>query len=176
MELWDLYTKDREKMNMTMVRGEQQPDDTYRLVVHLCLFNSKGEMLIQQRQPFKKGWSNMWDITIGGSAISGDTSWQAIQREAKEELGIEYDFSDMRLAMTVSFPKGFDDMYILNKDIDINELKLQYEEVQKVRWASKEEILKMLKDGIFIPYHEALIELLFYIRDHEGAHTDKDRT
>lgn len=49
MELWDLYTKDRERLNRTMVRGGAQPENTYRLVVHICLFNFKGEMLIQQR-------------------------------------------------------------------------------------------------------------------------------
>lgn len=175
MELWDLYTKDRIKTGETMVRGDKQPEGTYRIVVHLCLFNSKGEMLIQQRQPFKKGWSNMWDITVGGSAVSGDESWQAIQRETKEELGLELDFSDQRPAITVSFPDGFDDMYVIQKDLDISELKLQYEEVQGVKWASKQEILEKLDDGIFIPYHKSLIDLLFYMRDHVGAHTHEDR-
>ena len=171
MELWDLYTKDRVKTGQTMIRGDRQPEDTYRIVVHLCLFNSKGEMLIQQRQPFKDGWPNMWDITVGGSAVSGDDSKRAIQREVFEELGLEIDFSDERPAMTVSFPAGFDDMYVLTKDIDLNDLKLQEEEVQTVRWADKEEILSMLEEGIFIPYHKALIELLFWMKDHEGAHT-----
>ena len=175
MELWDLYTKDRVKTGETMVRGDKQPEDTYRIVVHLCLFNSKGEMLIQQRQPFKKGWSNMWDITVGGSAVSGDESWQAIQRETKEELGLDLDFSDQRPAITVSFPDGFDDMYVIQKDLDISELKLQYEEVQGVKWASKEEIFEKLDEGIFIPYHKSLIDLLFYLKDHAGAHTHEDR-
>ena len=171
MELWDLYTKDRTRTGQTMVRGEKQPEDTYRIVVHLCLFNSKGEMLIQQRQPFKDGWPNMWDITVGGSAVSGDDSRRAIERETLEELGLKIDFSQERPAMTISFPQGFDDMYVLTRDIDLNDLKLQEEEVQRVKWADQEEILKMLQEGIFIPYHKALIELLFWMRDHEGAHT-----
>ena len=171
MELWDLYTKDRTRTGQTMIRGEKQPEDTYRIVVHLCLFNSKGEMLIQQRQPFKDGWPNMWDITVGGSAVSGDDSRRAIERETLEELGLKIDFSQERPAMTISFPQGFDDMYVLTRDIDLNDLKLQEEEVQRVKWADQEEILKMLQEGIFIPYHKALIELLFWMRDHEGAHT-----
>ena len=171
MELWDLYTKDRIRTGQTMVRGEEQPEDTYRIVVHLCLFNSKGEMLIQQRQPIKDGWPNMWDITVGGSAVSGDDSKTAIRREVHEELGLQIDFSNERPAMTVSFPKGFDDMYVLTRDIDLHDLKLQEEEVQTVKWADKEEILSMLEEGIFIPYHKALIELLFWMKDHEGAHT-----
>ncbi len=176
MELWDLYTKDRDRTNQTMVRGTELPEGLYHVVVHLCLFNSKGEMLIQQRQPFKEGWPDMWDITVGGSAVSGDSSWQAVERETKEELGLELDFSDLRPALTVSFHDGFDDMYVFTKDIDLNDLKLQEEEVQAVKWADKDEILKMLEEGVFIPYHKALIELLFYLKDHEGAHTGKDST
>ena len=137
----------------------------------IFIFNTKGEMLIQQRQPFKDGWPNMWDITVGGSAVSGDDSGKAIERETWEELGLKIDFSQERPAMTISFPQGFDDMYVLTRDIDLNDLKLQEEEVQRVKWADQEEILKMLKEGTFIPYHKALIELLFWMRDHEGAHT-----
>lgn len=35
MELWDLYTKDRHKTGKTMMRGAEQPEDLYRLVVHV---------------------------------------------------------------------------------------------------------------------------------------------
>lgn len=85
MERWDLYTKDRAKTGRTMVRGEEQPAGTYRIVVNICIFNSRGEMLIQQRQPFKSGWSNLWDITAGGHAVAGETSAIAAERELREE-------------------------------------------------------------------------------------------
>lgn len=55
MELWDVYNSDKTKSGKTMVRGEKAEKGAYRLVVHACIFNSKGEMLIQQRQPFKSG-------------------------------------------------------------------------------------------------------------------------
>ncbi|WP_406543559.1 NUDIX domain-containing protein [Clostridium ljungdahlii] len=77
MELWDVYDSERNKTNRTMVRGRDFNEGDYHMVVHICIFNSKGEMLIQQRQPFKEGWSNMWDITVGGSAIEGETSQMA---------------------------------------------------------------------------------------------------
>lgn len=176
MELWDLYDSGRNKLNKTMIRGEKQPKNTYRIIVHICIFNSEGKMLIQQRQPFKKGFSNMWDITVGGSAIAGDDSRMAAQRELLEELGIDHDFSALRPALTINFELGFDDMYVIKKDVEIDKLKLQYEEVKKVKWADQEEINKLLDEGMFIPYHKSLIDLLFYMKDHEGAHTSKDRT
>ncbi len=62
MELLDLYTSDRVRTGKTMERGNKIPENCYRLVTHLCIFNSAGEMLIQHRQSFKRGWSNMWDL------------------------------------------------------------------------------------------------------------------
>ena len=88
MELWDLYTQDRQPTGLTMVRGSEHPQGYYRLVVHVCIFNSKGQMLIQQRQPFKEGWPNMWDVSVGGSVVAGESSREAAEREVAEELGL----------------------------------------------------------------------------------------
>lgn len=109
-------------------------------------------MLIQQRQPFKEGWNNMWDLTVGGSAVAGDTSSQAAEREVFEELGLKIDLSDVRPDFTITFPTGFDDYYLIRKDVELSELVLQETEVQRARWADKEEILKMQEEGTFIPY------------------------
>ena len=176
MELFDLYTADRMKTGRTMVRGEPTPEGYYRLVVHVCIFNQKGEMLIQQRQPFKRGWSNLWDITVGGSAVSGDSSQSAAERETREELGLSIDLTDVRPTMTIYFEHGFDDYYVLTQEVDLNALQLQEEEVQAVRWASLEEILQMIDDGRFIPYEKSQIELLFFRRNNRSSHTRSDPT
>lgn len=171
MEIWDLYDKDRIKTGETMVRGSQFKENTYHLVVHVCIFNLKGKMLIQQRQPFKDGWPNMWDITVGGSAVSGDTSQLAAEREVYEEIGYKLSLDGIRPSLTINFDKGFDDIYLIQKDVDISKLKLQYEEVQSVKWVSKEEILSMIDEEIFIPYHKSLIDLLFFMRTSKNSHT-----
>ncbi len=176
MELWDLYNADREKLGQTMVRGDKQPEGTYRIIVHVCIFNNKGEMLIQQRQPFKKGWSNMWDLSVGGSAVSGDNSRSAAQRELFEELGLEIDFENINSSLTIHFDRGFDDVYLITRDIDISNLALQYEEVQAVKWATADEIKTMIDKEIFIPYHKSLIDLLFFMRNNNGTHTRHDNT
>ena len=168
MELWDLYTKDRFPTGKTMVRGEKMPQGVYRIVVHICIFNEKGEMLIQQRQPFKKGFPDMWDVSVGGSAIAGETSAEAAEREAREELGIELSLAAVMPRMTVNFSEGFDDIYVIEKNVDISTLTLQYEEVQAVKWAKCEEILAMIDSGTFIPVGKKLIELLFALREYSG--------
>ena len=176
MEIFDLYTAEREKTGRTMVRGTPVPEGFYRLVVHVCIFDGQGRMLIQQRQPFKRGWSNLWDISVGGSAVSGDSSRTAAERETREELGLSIDLSNVRPTVTLHWEHGFDDYYTVTRPVELRSLQLQYEEVQAVRWAEKEEILRMIDDGSFIPYEKSLIELLFFRRDHRGAHTRSDPT
>ena len=176
MELFDLYTADRQKTGRTMVRGEPTPEGFFRLVIHVCIFDEEGRMLIQQRQPFKRGWSNLWDVTVGGCAVSGDTSRSAAEREVREELGLSIDFSSAYPTLTLNWGHGFDDYYVMTQAVDPASLKLQYEEVQAVRWATREEILRMIDDGTFIPYEKSLIELLFFRRNHRSAHTKSDPT
>ena len=169
MELFDLYTADRVKTGRTMVRGEPVPENCYRLVIHVCIFAPDGRMLIQQRQSFKDDWQNMWDLSVGGSVTTGESSQLGAQRELMEELGIEADLLKSPPDMSFTFNGGFNDHYILHRDLDPSQLQLQYEEVQAAKWATKEEILTMIDEGSFIPYHKSLIELLFFRSQFPGS-------
>lgn len=173
MELWDLYDRDRIRTGEIHPRGTPLPEGRYHMVVHVVIFNSKGEMLIQQRQPFKAGWPNLWDVTVGGSAIAGDSSRSAAEREVLEEIGLPLDLSRERPRLTIPFDVGYDDIYTLVMDVDLTTLRLQESEVQAVRWASEQDILDMLEDGRFIPYHRAFIQLLFAMRNSRGLHVSR---
>lgn len=174
-EKWDLYDIDRVKTGETTERGKPIPPNRYHLVIHVCIFGSDGRMLIQQRQPFKEDWSNMWDVTVGGSAVSGDTSQTAAEREVMEEIGLPISLDGERPRFTVNFDVGFDDIWCVNRDVDISSLKLQYEEVQAVKWATKEEIFAMIDSGEFIPYHKSLIDLFFLYAGQIGTFDSRHR-
>ena len=173
MELWDLYDRDRIPTGETHPRGTPLPNGRYHIVVHVVIFNTRGEMLIQQRQPFKEGWPNLWDVTVGGSAIAGDNSRTAAERETLEEIGLRINLSAEQPKLTFPFDCGFDDVYTLTMDVDLSALTLQESEVQAVKWASEDEILAMLANGRFIPYHRAFIQLIFALKDSRGAHVSK---
>lgn len=170
MELWDVYDINRSKTDKIMQSEKPFNADDYHLVVHVCIFNSKDEMLIQQRQPFKEGWPNMWDITVGGSAVAGETSQSAAERELFEETGIKLYLQKIRPHITINFDNGFDDIYLIDNEADIDKLTLQQEEVQNIRWASEDEILSMIDNGSFIPYYKSLIQLFFNMRKQYGCH------
>lgn len=170
METWDIYDKDRNLTDKQMKRGDIFEQGAYHLVVHVCLFNQQGKMLIQQRQPDKDDWKNMWDITVGGSALAGETSQQAAEREVKEEIGYTVNLRNRRPSLTVNFENGFDDYYLMETHLNVSNLSLPTEEVKQVKWASKDAIINMIAEGLFIPYHESLIALLFDMRHNMGAH------
>lgn len=168
-EIIDLYDKHLQKLNKTWIRGKTLPKDCYRRVVHIYILNSKGEMLIQKRVKTKSVFADLWDISVGGGVTFGDTLEQSATRELKEELGYDYDFSFDRPVLTIHHDEGFDDYFIIHKNLNIEDLVLQESEVAKVKWANKTEILSMLEKHEFIPYKNSIIELLFDMSKQIGA-------
>ncbi len=175
-EMIDLYNKNRERTGKVIAKGTEdtcQLKGEYRLIVHVCIFNSYGEMLIQRRQPFKRYFADQWDITVGGAVQAGETSAQAGEREVFEELGLKISLKNRHPLLSMNFAKGFGDVYLIEKnDIDIDKLTLQYEEVKSVRWATREKIFSMIDNGKFIPYNKGFIEMLFFKRNHSDNFID----
>ena len=176
METFDLYTYDGKKTERIMIRGTCIPEGYIRYIIHVIIFNSHGEMLIQQRQPFKKGWSGMWDVSAGGSVISGETVQEGAEREVREELGLEISLKDAVPAMVLRFDEGLNFIYLVQMDVDPQDLHLQEEEVCQAVWAEKEEILHMIDDGRFVTYHKGFIELLFHFRSNNDIFIAEDPT
>lgn len=169
MELWDLYDKNRKLTEHTMVRGDEMQPDTYHLVIHVAIFNSNNQMLIQKRRHDKIGAPNMWDISAGGSVTAGETSQAGAMRETKEELGLDIDLHNQLPHLSITFARGYDDIYIVNREADINELAVPNDEVSDAKWATIDEINKMIDDRTFVNYRKSLIQLLFDMRYQYGA-------
>ena len=55
-------------------------------------------------------------------------------------------------------------------DKNISEFTINKEEVLDLKWASKEEILKMMEMDEFIRYNEGFIQLLFSMFDNRGTY------
>jgi isopentenyldiphosphate isomerase len=62
-------------------------------VVHLHLFDQDGRLYLQKRAATKDRYPSRWDTSVGGHVSAGESPQQAIQRETREELGI--DLSDL---------------------------------------------------------------------------------
>ena len=167
MEQWNLYDKHRNLLPDVHIRGQKIPDGMYHLVVHVCVFNSEGKMLICQRTDDREVWPSYWDVSAAGSALLNETSAQAAQRETYEETGLYHDFEQEQIYFTIHGKDWFSDWYLIESEQ--REFHVQKEEVQAYRWASLSEILQMKKEGIFIPYHEGFLEMIFSMKKKRGA-------
>lgn len=144
MELVDLYNGQKELTNET-VEKKNVPDGKFRLSVHVWITNDKGELLVQQRLATAHKFPNMWAVT-GGAVKAGESSLDGVLRELSEELGIKANKDEMKFI--ASYRRKFDyvDVWLLNKNIDIKDIKLQEDEVQAVKWVTLEEFEEMLKN------------------------------
>ena len=68
MEIWDLYTKHRNKTGKDHLRGKKIPDGYYHLVVHVWIRNKQGAYLISQRAVDRPTCPLMWEC-VGGSHL-----------------------------------------------------------------------------------------------------------
>lgn len=165
MELWDLYDIDRIKTGRTARRGDKLSPGDYHNVVFGVVFNSEGKMLIQKRSPERDNRPNLWDLTVGGSAIAGENSRRALEREIFEELGVILDMENRRPAVTLNFSPAFCDFYVIREDVELSRLTFQKEEVCDAKYASLEEILALLGKEEFSPNFRHFIGLLFELKD-----------
>ena len=119
-------------------------------VVHMHLFNGKGELFLQKRAMTKDLLPGYWDTSVGGHMSPGESADEALKREAHEELGLKeftYKFirkyiweSPREKELVYSF-KGFSEDYpVINND-----------EIEDGRFWAMEEIENNLGKTIFTP-------------------------
>jgi len=151
IEYWDLYDKNREKLGRTHERGKPLEEGTYHIAVNVWIVNSKGEVLLAKRHPQKKIYGGMWECSASGSIYAGEDSHDGAIRETYEEIGLELERSELILIESIRRKDDFRDSFIVRKDIDIKEVKIQPEEVIDIKWARKEEYEKMVELEVVAP-------------------------
>ena len=151
MEYWDLYNENREKIGKPHKRGEPIPKGTYHLAVNVWILNSKGKVLLTQRHPEKMYYGGLWECSASGSVISGEDTLQGALREVWEEIGVILSPKDAILLESARKQYYFRDTYLFIKDIPLDELKLQAEEVIGANWVTRDEYEGMRDRGLMVP-------------------------
>ena len=136
-------------------REECHKKGLWHRAVYAFVIDEKGNVLLQKRSSQKRLWPNLWDVTVGGHVESGEFGRQALIREVKEELGIEIGDNDIKYLVGSTsineqgniINKHFNECYLIIKNIDITDIKLQKEEVSEVKYFSKDELLKKITNN-----------------------------
>ena len=136
-------------------RDECHKKGLWHRAVYAFIIDDKGNILLQKRSKNKKLWPNMWDVTVGGHVDAGEFGRQALIREVKEELGIEIKDDDVKYLIGSTsineqgdiINKHYNECYLITKNIDISDIKIQKEEISEVRYFSKDELLKRISNN-----------------------------
>lgn len=144
MEFVEMFDNKRTPLNKTVERYTHINGE-YSQGAHVWIMNSKGELLIQKRTPTKKLYPNLWSITSGGTDV-GETTLDTAYREVKEELGIKLKPEELELMMSYKRNHDFVDVWLARKDIELEEITMQKEEVADVKWVSQAELEKMIQE------------------------------
>lgn len=148
MELWDLYTRERQSTSETHIRGEKLPPERYHLVVHVWIKNSRDEWLISQRAASRPTFPLMWEC-VGGSVTTGEDSLTGAIREAKEEVGVDLDPSQGKLVNTTvrEYFQDIKDDWLFLYDGPIDLRNATTDEVADMRWMTVTEIRALYDAG-----------------------------
>lgn len=154
MEIRDLYDENKILTGETIEKGKDIPKGRYYITVAVWIQNSNDEFLLQLTVPSKyHRWS-----TTGGHPTTGQSSLDGIVTEIKEELGIDVDRNKLELFKTIKTEDDFVDLYYLKMDINVDDIVVQEEEVEDVKWATVTDIKKMIEDDVFLPPHIEFFE------------------
>jgi isopentenyldiphosphate isomerase len=125
-------------------------------VVHLHVFNSKGELYLQRRPEWKDIQPGKWDTAVGGHVDLGENVEQALRREVREELGIT-DFHAERLMQYVFRSDRECELVFVHKTVYDGVIQPS-KELDGGRFWSVDEIRENLGKGVFTPNFEGEIE------------------
>jgi isopentenyldiphosphate isomerase len=129
-------------------------------VVHLHLFNTSGELFLQKRAKSKDIQPGKWDTSVGGHISLGETTAEALTREAAEELGLK------------SFIPGFLGKYVWKSSRErelVNSFSavsdefpsINLDEIEEGRFWSMKEIKENLGKNVFTPNFEYEFKMRF---------------
>jgi isopentenyldiphosphate isomerase/intracellular septation protein A len=128
-------------------------------VVHLHVINLNKSILLQKRPLSKQIQPGKWDTAVGGHISTGETLEEAVKKEAFEEIGM------------VGFSAKMQKIYMWETDIetelvylftsfDFKNFKVHSDEVDEVRFWTKNQIENQLGKNVFTPNFEHEFSLL----------------
>lgn len=152
-ELIDICDESNNLTNIQKVKSEAHRDGLWHRAAHIWIYNPKGEILLQLRAKEKRLYPDMWDVSVAGHVSAGEDPISSGLREIEEEIGLKIKQEDLQFFNIRKTEERYKDIknneffyvYFFTFDGDIEKLKLQDTEVQKIQFFSVSKIEEELK-------------------------------
>jgi len=151
-EQFDILNVSGIPTGVTADKGARLKDGQYYLGVHVYIYNSAGEFLLQQRSYNKNFLPGGWDVVLE-HVMSGESSIEGAVRGIKEEVGLSVSENDIKFAGRFIWNTYHHiiDAYFVKANFDVNELSLQSKEVICAKMVSKDDIVKLVSKMDYRP-------------------------
>ena len=180
MEFFDITDDNGIPTGRTISRGEAHDKGIPHRTAHIWIVKrdcDTYQVLLQKRSAEKESFPGMYDTSSAGHIQAGDAPLESAQRELHEELGIRVNEGDLtfigkfHINYEMEFHgKPFRDnevafVYVYEKPVEIDNLVLQQEEVDEVRWFDMDEVYVGCthRDGTFCVPMEGLELVMRYL-------------
>ena len=173
-ELLRIYTSEGEPTGIFKQRGKVHRDGDWHGTVHLWVINSLSELLFQQRSANAELHPGLWDVSAAGHIVNDDSPEISVEREAMEELGINVCAKQAKRLFTLKteshsgeiHERVFQHIYLTKRDISIDELMLQADEVAGAQWHHYSLLENLREDSTgFVPRNREYARLLDYLQN-----------
>jgi len=145
-------------------RREIHNSNKWHRGIHIFIFNSKGELLLQVRSKTKK-YPNTYDCSVSEHVKSGEKFEDAAQRGLKEELNI----TKLNLKKLLKFRMKYGEkdymISVLFKGYYDGKVEVDKGEIDYAKFFSLDEIKEMLnkEEGKFSPWTKELLKWYFHL-------------
>ena len=159
MELLDVFDNNGNKTGRVIVRGDKSvvlSENEHIAVGVIFIENSEGKFLMQKTSIEKGGEYS----STGGHIVSGEEPIISIKRELLEELGIDVSNENIIELGYMLYDKPLRYLFYLKKDIDLDDVVVQKEEVEFVKYMSIEEINELIDKELITKSHGILFKEL----------------
>ncbi len=147
-EMFEVVNRDGETIGHAS-RSEVHGDPSLlHKVVHVLVFNDKGEILLQKRSLHKDVAPGKWDTSVGGHVAAGEDIRSAALRETGEELGIAP--ADIEFLYSYVYSDRHESELVHTyRCLHCGPFSTNEEEISEVRFWTLDSVERALQSGVF---------------------------